>query len=245
MMKEDIAHLLNPPRKEKLHESIVTQVKNLIHSKKLGVGDRLPPERELAKVFQVSRVVIRESLRSLEQSGLIEIRPGPAGGPFVAYNLHKPIFDAAHDLLNQGKLSLPYFLEARRTIECVTVKRAAEKAGPGDLERLEQINARLLEDIGDPAKLREHNTAFHVAIAEIAGNPLLKLMVQSLLDLLGVVFPHAGQSKEFMRHTYERHVAILDAMARRDITRCEELMALDAGHTANLEVDPLVPRPEE
>ncbi len=236
-MKKDITHLLNPPKKEKLHEGIVAQIKTLIHSKKLGIGDRLPAERELAKLFQVSRVVIRESLRSLEQSGLIEIKAGPSGGPFVAYNLHKPIFDAAHDLLDQGKLSLPYFLEARQAIEHVTVKRAAEKANPDDLERLRRINEGLLKDIEEPAKLREHNTAFHIAIAEIAGNPLLKLMVQSLLDLLGVVFPYASQSKDFIRHTYERHVAILDAMAKRDIGRCEELMALDAGYTANLQVD--------
>lgn len=236
-MKENIAHLLNPPKKEKLHESIVAQIKVLIHSKKLGLGDKLPAERELARLFKVSRVVIRESLRSLEQSGLIEIKPGPTGGPFVAHNLHKPIFDAAHDLLDQGKLSLPYFLEARQAIECVTVKRAAEKASDGDLERLKRINEQLLKDIEDPGKLREHNTAFHVAVAEIAGNPLLKLMVQSLLDLLGVVFPNAGQSKDFIRNTYERHVAIFEAMAERDIGRCEELMALDAGYTADLKVD--------
>ncbi|HNT69603.1 MAG TPA: FadR/GntR family transcriptional regulator [Syntrophorhabdaceae bacterium] len=236
-MKKDITHLLNPPKKEKLHEGIVAQIKTLIHSKKLGIGDRLPAERELAKLFQVSRVVIRESLRSLEQSGLVEIKPGPAGGPFVSYNLHKPISAAAHDLLDQGKLSLPYFLEARQAIECVTVRRAAEKAKKGDLERLRQINEWLIKDMDNPETLRKHNTAFHVAVAEIAGNPLLKLMVQSLLDLLGVVFPNAGQSKDFIRHTYERHVAILDAMEKRDIGRCEELMALDAGYTANLQVD--------
>ncbi len=100
-MKSKIAQLIKPPKKEKLHEAIVAQIKTLIHTKKLGVGDRLPSERELAQLFNVSRVVVRESLRSLEQSGLIEVRPGSTGGAFITYNVHKPLFDAAYDLFNK------------------------------------------------------------------------------------------------------------------------------------------------
>jgi DNA-binding FadR family transcriptional regulator len=236
-VKEDIAHLLNPARKEKLHEGIVAQVKRLIHSEKLGVGDKLPSERELAKLFKVSRVVVREALRSLEQSGLIEIRPGPTGGPYVAYNLHKPLFDSALDLMNEGKLNLHYFFEARRAIESVTVKLAAEKATSADLIKLKKINDGLLEDQDKPEKLREHNSAFHVTVAEIAGNPLLKLMVQSLLQLLDVMHPGANQSSDYIRHTYERHDALLGAMRKRDLQKCEELMAVDTEYTARLSTE--------
>ncbi len=234
VVAEGIAQFINPPRKEKLHESIVAQVKRLIHSEKLGVGDRLPSERELAKLFKVSRVVIREALRSLEQSGLIEIKPGPTGGPHVAYNLHKPLFDSALDLMKEGKFNLHYFLEARRAIECVTVKLAAEKVTADDLKRLNDINRRLLDDLDKPEKLREHNSAFHISVAEIAGNPLLKLMVQSLLQLLDVAYPASNQSQEYIRHTHERHAALLTAMEKRDPRRCEELMAIDTEHTAKL-----------
>jgi GntR family transcriptional regulator, transcriptional repressor for pyruvate dehydrogenase complex len=236
-MNDEIAQMFSPPKKEKLHEAIVVQIRDLIHSKKLGVGDRLPSERDLAKLFKVSRVVIREVLRSLEQSGFIEIKTGPGGGPLVTYNLHKPIFDAAQDLMNQGKLSLHYFLEARRAIECAIIRFAIEKVTAADLERLREVNKRLLDDLDNPSKLREHNTAFHIGIADIGGNPLLKLMVRSLLDLLGVVLPYPKQSSDFMKETYERHEAILDAMAKRDIARCEELMALDAEYTGKLSVD--------
>jgi DNA-binding FadR family transcriptional regulator len=233
-MKEHLADLINPPRKEKLHESIVAQIKRLVHSEKLGVGDRLPSERELAKLFEVSRVVIREALRSLEQSGFIEIKPGPTGGPIVAYNLHKPLFDSAVDLMNEGKLSLEYFFEARRTIECVTAKLAAEKATAADLKRLKEINGRLRDDMDKPETLRENNSAFHVAVAEIAGNPLLKLMIQSLLQLLGVMHPAPNQSVEFIRQTFERHENLLAAMGKRDLAKCEELMAVDTEYTARL-----------
>ncbi len=233
-VNQDIAQLLNPPKKEKLHEAIVAQIKGLIHSKKLGVGDKLPSERELAVLFAVSRVVLREALRSLEQAGLIEIKPGPAGGAFIARNLHKPLFHAASDLFHGGELTLKYFSEARRAIECFIVKLAAERAKPEDLARLREINERLLGEIEDKGRFRENNGAFHVAVAEIAGNPLLTLMVQSLIDLLNVVYPTPSQSGEFIRNTYQRHLAIIEAMEQKDSVRCEELMAIDTEHTAKL-----------
>lgn len=233
-MKDKIAQLISPPRKEKLHEAIVAQIKTLIHTKKLGVGDRLPSERELAQLFGVSRVVVREALRSLEQSGLIEVRPGATGGAFITYNVHKPLFDAAYDLFNKGNLSLSYFFEARRAIECFGVRLAAEKATPDDLQTLKGINKRLLEDIDDKSKLRENNSAFHAAVARMSGNPLLLLMTQSLLQILDVVYPKSMQSDDYVKSTYERHEAIIKAMEERSTERCEQLMSIDLEHTARL-----------
>lgn len=233
-MNQDIAHLLNPPKKEKLHEAIVAQIKGLINAKKLGVGDKLPSERELAVLFAVSRVVVRESLRSLEQAGLIEIRSGSSGGAFISRNLHRPLFNAASDLFHGGELTLKYFSEARRAIECFIVRLAAERAKAENLKRLRELNERLLGEIEDKGRFRENNGAFHVAIAEIAGNPLLTLMVQSLIELLNVVYPTPSQSGEFIKNTYQRHLAIIEAMEQKDTARCEELMAVDTEHTAKL-----------
>ncbi len=233
-MKNKIAQLISPPKKEKLHEAIVAQIKTLIHTKKLGVGDRLPSERELAQLFSVSRVVVRESLRSLEQSGLIEVKPGSSGGAFITYNVHKPLFDAAYDLFNKGDLSLSCFFEARRAIECFAVKLAAKKVTAEDLETLKSINVKLLEDIEDKANLRENNTRFHIAIARISGNPLLALMTQSLLQILGVVLPKSKQSDDYIKSTYERHEAIIKAMEARSPERCEQLMEIDVEYTAKL-----------
>jgi DNA-binding FadR family transcriptional regulator len=233
-MKSEIAQLISPPKKEKLHEEIVAQIKTLKHTKKHGVGDRLPSERELAQLFNVSRVVVRESLLSLEQSGLIEVRPGSTGGAFITYNVYKPLYDAAYDLLNKGNLSLSYFFEARQAIECFAVRLAAQKATAEDVQALKNINKKLLEDIDDKAGLRLNNRNFHTAIAKMSGNPLLLLMTQSLLQILDVTYPRAKQHDDFIRNTYERHEAIIKAMAERSPERCEELMRLDVEHTSKL-----------
>ena len=72
---------LEPVRATRIYEEIVRQIKALVADGQLKSGDRLPPERDLAERFTVSRTSVREALRALEGTGLIEIRPGE--GAFV------------------------------------------------------------------------------------------------------------------------------------------------------------------
>jgi GntR family transcriptional repressor for pyruvate dehydrogenase complex len=233
-MKQNILQFLVPPQKERLNESIVSQIKSLIFSNKIEVGQKLPSERELVGLLGVSRVVVRESLRSLEQSGLIEIRPGITGGAFIAHNLHKPIFDSTYDLFSEGKLTLSHFFEARKAIECFSIRLAVKNLKSNDIDRLKIINRKLMNDINDKKKLRENNMAFHLAIADLSGNPLIKLIVHSLLDLLNRVRPRASQSLKFIKDTYKRHEAIIEAMKVKNIELCEKLMAVDTEYTKRL-----------
>jgi GntR family transcriptional regulator, transcriptional repressor for pyruvate dehydrogenase complex len=228
--------LLAPVSRENLNEKIVSQIKTLIFSNQIDIGQRLPSERDLARQFRASRVVVREALKSLEQSGLVEIRTGATGGAFVAFNLHIPLFHATYDLFNAGQLTLSHFYDARKTVECSTVHVAAQKATAEDIERLYAMNRTLADDRTDPANLGELNKAFHVAVADIAGNPLMKLIVSSVLALLDAL--HTGWSevrtRQFMKKMYKRHEGIIQAMEARDLTRCEELMALDTEYTQRL-----------
>lgn len=220
--------------RERLHQTATAQIKGLIASGRLRIGQRLAPERELAQRMGVSRVVVREALRSLEQAGLIEIRPGASGGSFVTQNLHKPLYNSVRDLISEGRLAVRHFFEARRVIECATVALASARATNGDIETLQAINARLLRDSQDNTTLREHNAAFHMAIADISGNPLMKLLVQSLMELLNTVFPQSVQRAEFIRATFQRHEAIIAAIRGRNEPLCRELMARDTEFTLKL-----------
>ncbi len=229
-----ITHLLTPLRKQRLHEGLIAQLKALIASARVEAGQKLAAERELAEQLGVSRVVVREALRSLEQAGFVEIRAGRQGGAFVAHRPYKPLSDAALDLYAQGRLTLQHFYEARRGIEGASVRLAAVRATARDVAALQAINRRLLDDLGDRSKLRHHNAAFHVAIAGISGNPLIMLLVQSLLDLLDQVVPVSMQSPAFMHATHDRHHAIIEALRRRDGRLAERLMAADTEFTATL-----------
>ncbi len=221
--------------RKRLNEKIVTQVKELIHSNHLQPGDKLPSERELMGQIGVSREVVREALRSLEQSGLVEIKQGATGGAFVVSDLHKPVFHAAIDLYNSGKLTLAHFVETRKALELVTVRAAAERATPEDISRLSSINDSYLEEIEDKVKHRAHAERFHVALAEISGNHLSKLLILALFQLLDLLRSESVQTKKFRRDTYVYHRKIIEAMAKKDASLCEQWMAKDIERTGRLE----------
>ncbi len=229
--------LMTRLRKSKLNEQIVARVKELIFSNQLRVGDKLPPERELMAQIGVSRAVVREALRSLEQSGLVEIRQGATGGAFVVSNLDKPIYNAVFNLYSQGKLTLDHFVKTRKAIECSSVREAAERATEEDIARLREINRLSMEAAGtdDSHKHRQHAETFHVTLAEISGNYLNKLFVQAMFQMLDSLRPHSFQTKEFKYETYTYHESIADALADRNILLCERLMIEDIERTGRLE----------
>ena len=230
-MNRTIHQLLIPPEKKRLADDIASQITNFIFSNQIKEGQKLPSERELADRLKVSRVVIREALKSLEQAGLVEIRPGQKGGAFVVHKLYKPFFHSIHDLFNEKKLTLQHFFETRKAIECFSIQLAAKNVTQEDIDKLRAINKRSLEDIEDNEKFRSHNETFHVAIAEMTGNPLIKLIVESLLKLLNTLYAQSSQSPEFIKNTYQRHEGIIKALKERKIKLCEKLMAIDAEYT--------------
>ena len=109
---------------------------------------------------------------------------------------------------------------------------ACLKATPEDLERLREINKRILADEGNVDQTREDHRAFHLAIAEIAGNPLIGLIVHSLLLLLDNLCPATG--RRGLTNMYKRHEAIIQAMESRDTALCESLMTLETRVTKEL-----------
>src|SRR5256886_11731425 len=106
---------LAPIKSTRIYEEIVRQIKGMIAEGRLKSGDQLPPERDLAEKFLVSRTSVREALRALESVGLIEIRPGE--GTFVreisveALIEPLPLVMASH----RGAIAEPF--EARRRVE--------------------------------------------------------------------------------------------------------------------------------
>lgn len=227
-----------PVTRENLNEKIISQIKTLILSKGIRVGEKLPSERELTRYFGVSRAVVREAIKSLEQSGLVEIRTGATGGAFIAGNHHLPLMHVSRDLLTSGQLTLSHFYEARRTIECSAVRLAVARATDKEIENLDAINALLCCDEADPAEQGDANQAFHIAIAKMSGNPLIELIVQSIATLLNSMMNNwpETRTKKSMIVMFGRHKAITDAIRSRNADLCDHLMAMDVEHTKNLSI---------
>ena len=85
---------------------VAEHIRTKILRDKMGLFQRLPSERDLAAQFGVSRVVVREAVRTLEASGLVTIKKGTKGGIFVAQDYERPIVDTITNLLTGGEVKL-------------------------------------------------------------------------------------------------------------------------------------------
>jgi DNA-binding FadR family transcriptional regulator len=178
--------VFKPVRSRRAFEEVADRVRGMVESGELRVGDRLPPERELSRQLNVSRTVLREALRTLENAGLLELRPGKAGGAFVADARTQAVSDNLSDLLRLGNVSLAQLTEARAWIEEVVVRVACERAEESDFLALEE-NVHQAEALFSQDRMMDKldaNIEFHNVLARATKNPVLVMMTQTLANVM-------------------------------------------------------------
>jgi DNA-binding FadR family transcriptional regulator len=185
-------------------EQILVQVEGAIITGGLKPGDRLPPERDLAQTFGVSRASVREALRVLEMFGVIVARrgTGPDAGSIVAASAQSGLESALR--LHVGLLRIPTrdMVEVRAVLEQQAARAAAERADAALTARLHEIvdGMRAADSI---TAFNELDTEFHVEIARVSGNALLPVLMEAL----------RGTMRRAMLEGFER---LTDWRAERD-----------------------------
>jgi GntR family transcriptional regulator, transcriptional repressor for pyruvate dehydrogenase complex len=126
-----------PVRRQRGYEHIYEQIRTAIFEGRYKPGDRLPAEREMAQIFGVSRNGVREAVRGLASTGLVEIRLGVSGGVFVAPGNFGTVTQSMEDLASLGALRPDSLLEARIQLTSIVLRLACERASEEDLQRIE------------------------------------------------------------------------------------------------------------
>lgn len=209
-----------------LYQKIVSQIKKLIAQGKLQPGDRLPPERELCSLLNVSRTSIREALKILTALGLVDIRHGQ--GVFVAEMNTDQVIVQLASLLVARQDSIKDLFEIRKIIETQAAAWAAERAAEDEIEDIVAIAGVSVERVeaGDLSltEAKELDTRFHNTIAEATHNAVLVRIMYNLLDILSesrsqsLVIPHRAE-----KSTYE-HRDIAARIEGRDIRGAGDAM---------------------
>ena len=137
-----------PVRQARVSEEVFNQLKQAILSNNFKSGDRMPPEKDLAELFQVSRAAVKEALRTLENTGFIEIRQGSAGGAYVTDLTFETLSSAALDLFLANKISIPELSQVRILIEPEVARLAALNADSENLRRLREARCPCVQDDG-------------------------------------------------------------------------------------------------
>ncbi len=215
-------------KRKKAYEQVAQTIRGRVLSGKLTLGQRLPPERDLAEQFGVSRVVVREAIRTLEMSGLLRVQKGAGGGTFVSAAYDKPLSGAITNLLEGGAISLDHLFELRLMLEPPAAAQVAGLAGPEQVAELEAIleQAERLQD--DSEALREVNLEFHRRLAVMTGNPLLAALCETVLRLL-VESLRGNLSIETSRAVLDYHRRIVEAIRARRPQEARQLIEGDLG----------------
>lgn len=205
---------VEPIKSTRIYEEIVRQVRALISEGRLKSGDQLPPERDLAAQFKVSRTSVREALRTLESLGLIEIRPGE--GTFVREGSVESLIEPlAHVILSQRE-AIGELFEARRLLEPAIAGLAARRATQDDLQEMERILEEQAKEVAAGLTGLAQDAAFHASIAASVRNRAITRIVNALMDLLTQSREESLQTPGRPTRSHQDHRRILDAIRRRD-----------------------------
>lgn len=167
----------------RLYERIVDQIEDSIFSGALKPGEQLPPERELAIQFGVSRTAVREAVRTLHEKGLVEAYSGR--GTFVTKGRSKGIRLLLNNLLASEQADAAVYLaEVREILEPEIAALAALRIGDQTLATLREAVAVMDRSADDPDAFVEADLDFHLALAEAVGNPVILSILDSIVVLL-------------------------------------------------------------
>ncbi|SMD02541.1 transcriptional regulator, GntR family [Desulfocicer vacuolatum DSM 3385] len=171
-------------KKNRIFQDVVDQIQEAILNRTLRPGDMLPPERELRETFNISRGTLRESLRVLEQKGLIEIRLGTGGGAMVKNAGTEQLTETLGLMIRSGTLSVQDIGEFRQGIEGQIARLATRRATPEDIAILEDLveNARVKTSQGAVEAFLDIDQAVHKEMGRIAGNALYQYAAQVVHD---------------------------------------------------------------
>jgi GntR family transcriptional repressor for pyruvate dehydrogenase complex len=207
----------------RLYQQITEQIQNLVMEGTLRPGDKLPPERELAEQFGVSRTAVREAVKALREKGLVEIQPGR--GTFITNSTSKVMQDSLGLImrvsLGNGVLNLN---EVRTLLEPGIAALAAERILEEDIQILEQAVEAMDAAMHDADAFAEADLEFHLALARATQNPLIPILLDPVVDLLREhrkrIFLVEGGPQRGQYH----HRRILTAVKKRDAAAARQAM---------------------
>jgi len=169
-------------KRGRLYEEIVNQIQDLIVQERLQPGNKLPPERQLIEQFGVSRTVVREAIRALEEKGLVEVKHGI--GVYVSQLSSDSVSESIALLFQVRKSSLMALHEVREILEVEIAGLAAERATAEDKEEMEEVLRYAAKVLDSTEESLEADLRFHGLLAKATYNEVLPILLNPLAELL-------------------------------------------------------------
>ncbi len=201
-------------KREKLYKQVAESIHNSIMMGDLKAGDRLPSERDLAEQLGVSRTVVRDALRLLEERGLVSSNVGD--GTYISEIKPKSVSESISLFVKQRQTSYAHLTQVRRMIEVEIAALAAQNATPRDIERLEQSVSEAEQKLHSLQEFVATDINFHRLLAEASQNPLLPMLLTPISEPLHDLSRRASALMGAPEDALKHHHKILDCVRRGD-----------------------------
>jgi GntR family transcriptional repressor for pyruvate dehydrogenase complex len=218
--------VFKPIRPKKVSSQIAEQIRSSILAGEFSPGDKLPPERELAELFGVSRPSVREALNILNSTGLVQSYQG--GGTVVQSLVETAAGNPLSELIKGEQARALDVIEVRKCMEAWTSYYAAQRALPEDLRKLEHIVGEMERNLAGMIPSQDLDANFHVIIAQATHNVVWLHLMQSIFDAMKDfqrgVWRAVYITEEDHRLLFLHHRAVYEAIRDRDPERAREAM---------------------
>ena len=193
-------------------EALAREVEEQISAGVLGSGDRLGTKDDLRQRFRVAVATVNEAVKLLETRGLVEARPGPGGGVFVASPEARMRSGPMFVGFEWAQASLADYHQVRRALEPVIYQHAAQRRTGADVRALRSILATMSAHLDEPGAYARYHTAFHRRVASLSPNAPLRSMYVTLLDFFENDLATAGPPGAVHPANVDVHRQLADAI---------------------------------
>jgi GntR family transcriptional regulator, transcriptional repressor for pyruvate dehydrogenase complex len=212
-----------------LSEQVADQLQHLIIIGDLENGDKLPPERELTDMFRVSRTVIREATRTLQERGFVKILTG--SGTYVTSVDPSIISQSLERYLRGSHHAYRDLLEVRKNLEVQIAELAAARASDDHIIQLEQAlhemeacHPYIAEDENKHEAFVQADVGFHLTLADSTGNALWPVLLAPIADLVAKFSRETSKLPNSSNSAIRYHRELLEAVKAGDSKRGRQVM---------------------
>lgn len=205
-------------------EGVVNRLREMVQRGELASGDRLPPERDLARLLGVSRPTLRAGIRSLSAVGILQSRQG--AGTFVAKAEESPTLDGSSLQMMaalHGFTSDEMF-EARLSLEMSVAALAAERVTSEQMTQMSEEVTGMYASLDAPEQYLVHDMRFHQIVAAASGNRILTSLMNMVATILFETRSKTVHRALDLKQSAEQHHQIYRAIRARDSEAARQAM---------------------
>jgi DNA-binding FadR family transcriptional regulator len=224
IISESESMIFEPLKSRRGFEEIADHIQEMIRKGSFRPGDRLPPEKEVARQFQVGRQAVREALRLLEVSGLVKVKKGGSGGIFISNFTTENISTSISNMITLGNISLKDLTEVRLELEKIVLVYAIQRITPEDMVALEDSILRAEERLASGGSPTHENLEFHLILSRATKNEMFLILMESVMKLVSQFLRKLKPSREQSKRVLEEHRSLLKLVKEKDRHRSVEQM---------------------